>query len=262
MGARIKVVAPARNRWSSQSTGFALDIGHDRHGQFFALRGEADALAQVDFTVLQSQPVERHLLLLARTAAARQPRKDRFLCGHDEREWFVAAVPGAASTVLQAKESLKPAAVRAMQARMGLNARKANTRHNAAFRRQGEWFFVPLESSFAVDEKFILRWEPLNRGRGSKSHFVEEVYRTGGELVHVNDRYPRGLTQAQHEALLKRNPNAKAWPWRVMRRNPGVYARGAVRHSDHATIVLHDWHRVLMNTENEAPSMSHVAFLD
>ena len=30
---------------------------------------------------------------------------------------------------------------------------------------------------------------------------------------------------------------------RAMRRNPGVYARGAVRHSDHETITLPVWHR-------------------
>ena len=50
--------------------------------------------------------------------------------------------------------------------------------------------------------------------------------------------------------------------WRTMQRNPALYAKGRVRHSDHATIVLHDWHQVLMNRESEAPAMRHVAFLD
>ena len=40
-----------------------------------------------------------------------------------------------------------------------------------------------------------------------------------------------------------------------MRRNAGVYVRGKVRHADHKTIVLHGWHRVLMNTEGEAKAM-------
>jgi hypothetical protein len=31
----------------------------------------------------------RHLLLMARSWT-----KDKFLCGHDERHWFVCAVPG------------------------------------------------------------------------------------------------------------------------------------------------------------------------
>jgi hypothetical protein len=47
-----------------------------------------------------------------------------------------------------------------------------------------------------------------------------------------------------------------------MRRNPGVYARGTVRHSDHATITLPFWHRVIMNTETQSRTMANVAFLD
>jgi hypothetical protein len=58
------------------------------------------------------------------------------------------------------------------------------------------------------------------------------------------------------------NPKAAHWGWRAMRRNPGVYARGTVRHSDHDTIVLPFWHRVVMNTETQSRTMSHVAFLD
>ena len=48
----------------------------------------------------------------------------------------------------------------------------------------------------------------------------------------------------------------------AMVRNAGVYVRGRVRHSDHKTIDLGVWHRVLLNTETDAPSMRHVAFLD
>jgi len=47
-----------------------------------------------------------------------------------------------------------------------------------------------------------------------------------------------------------------------MRRNPGVYARGTVRHSDHDTLNLQLWHRVLMNTETQSRTMANVAFLD
>jgi hypothetical protein len=50
--------------------------------------------------------------------------------------------------------------------------------------------------------------------------------------------------------------------WTQMRRNPEVFARGRVRHPDHKTIHLDDWHRVVMNTENQATSMSHLMFLD
>ena len=47
-----------------------------------------------------------------------------------------------------------------------------------------------------------------------------------------------------------------------MYRDANVYARGRVRHPDHKTIFLNGWHRVLMNTENEAPGMRKVVFLD
>jgi hypothetical protein len=47
-----------------------------------------------------------------------------------------------------------------------------------------------------------------------------------------------------------------------MIRNAEVYAKGTVRHPDHATLVLRDWHRVAMNTEQAARAMQHVAFLD
>jgi hypothetical protein len=41
-----------------------------------------------------------------------------------------------------------------------------------------------------------------------------------------------------------------------------VFAKGAIRHPDHATVVLRGWHRVSMNTEQAARAMRHVAFLD
>lgn len=263
IGARLHVeVRPPVRNWDGGiiRTRYSLDIGHDRHGQFFAVRGDEQSLAEAEFSLLNKQKDDRHLLLLVKNEDS--GRKDRFLCGHDEREWFVAAVPGPASTVVQAKEALKPQPVRQAQARKGLNARQANTRHNAAFRRQGEWFFVPMDKPMTVDPKLILRNEPLSRGGGSKPHYVEQLYRTGGELVYVNRQHPQGITQAQYNKLIQRSPAAKKLIWHQMRRNPGVFARGAVRHPDHATIVLHDWCRVLMNKENKAQGRKNLAFLD
>ena len=259
IGARLRV-EPPRRVWGAAASGYSIDIGRDREGQFFSLRGDDASLASVEFLLLNKEKDDRHLLLLAKSTDG--ARKDKFLCGHDEREWFVAAIPGSASTVMQAKEALKPAPVREAQARKHLSARHATQRRNAAFRRQGEWFFVPVETSMAVDPKLILRWEPISRGGGSKPHHVEQLYRTGGEIVYVTQKHPQGLTEAQYKNLLLRNPGAKRWSWLQMRRNPGVFARGAVRHPDHATIVLHDWHRVLINEEHRAPSRSNLAFLD
>jgi hypothetical protein len=48
----------------------------------------------------------------------------------------------------------------------------------------------------------------------------------------------------------------------MMTRDPELFARGTVRHPDHATITLHGWHRVVMNTEHQSSAMRHVVFLD
>ena len=84
---------------------FAIDIQHDRDGEFFEFRRHERVRNAVQLTVLQTDSSDRHLLLLVRVDAE---KKERFLCGHDEREWFVAAVPGTASTVSQAKDALQP----------------------------------------------------------------------------------------------------------------------------------------------------------
>jgi len=157
-------------------------------------------------------------------------------------------------------DALQPQDVRDSLASNPVSSRKRYARKNRAFRRQGEWFFVPAPS-VVVNEKLILRDEPLSRGRG-KPHLVEQLHRTGGELVYVCATHPAGIAEAEYRKLIRSNPNAARWHWSRMVRNAGVYARGTVRHSDHATITLPFWHRVLMNTESQSRTMAHVAFLD
>jgi hypothetical protein len=256
MGARFKV-SVASERLTSND--YAVDIQRDRDGQFFELRVPTHLGASLDLTVMQSEPKQRHVLLAVRKTGER-PQLDRFLCGHDEREWFVAAVPGGASSVRQAMDELQPPAVRDALRSHRVSSRKRYARKNRAFRRQGEWFFVPAPS-FVTEEKLILRNEPLRRG-GGKPHFVEQLCRSGGETVHVCDRHPNGVTPKEYRKILRRHPDAARWRWQVMRRNPGVHARGTVRHSDHATLTLPFWHRVIMNTETESRTMANVAFLD
>ena len=257
MGARFKVsVVPAQH----MSNDYAVDIQKDRRGEFFELRVPEFLRDSLDANVLQADKRDRHLLLFVRPP---EGKPARFLCGHDEREWFVAAVPGGASSVVQAKEALKPLAIRARQSQLKVPPRLRNRRKNAAFRRQGEWFFAPVSAweRDRVDEKLILHNEPLRRGVG-KPHLVEQLYRAGGELVYVCSRHPNGFSEAQYRKLLQSNLSASQWGWRPLRRNPRVYARGRVRHPDHATITLPDWHRVVMNTETETETMRNVAFID
>jgi hypothetical protein len=256
IGARLKV-ADRSSRGARTTGGISLDVRADRHGEFFEIVHPPETAAEV--AVLDVQPADRHLLLLVREGKD----KSKFLCGHDERHWFVAGIPESApvGTVRQAKEALKPAEVQTAQARKRLRARARSRRKNAAYVRQGEWFFLPVPD-LTVDEKLILTNEPLRRGNGGKPHWAEFAYRTGGETVYVCSRRPNGVTEAQYKVILAGNPKAKGWGWRTMRRNPGVYVKGRIRHADHATITLHGWHRVLMNTEGQSRAMRNVAFLD
>lgn len=257
MGARFKSQVMERERWGGND--YAVDIQRDRHGPFFELRLLRTLETQLEVDVLQVRPRERHLLLLVRR---QEPERtlDRFLCGHDEREWFVAAVPGRVSSVAQAMESLKPEPVLAAQAEAGLTARQRHSRNNRAFRRQGEWFFIPMPG-LNPDPKRILRDEPIRRGRG-KPHSVERLYREGGVQVYVCRRYPNGVLESEYRRLVREDPSRGRWGWRRMQRDAAVYACGEIRHPDHRTITLPMWHRVLMNTETQSRTMSQVAFLD
>lgn len=254
IGARAKLRTDTRR---NRTSGASIDIGTDRFGEFFdiaAVQPEA-----VDVNVVDAQPRLRHLVLMSRD----DDGKHKFLCGHDERHWFVAAVPetAAVSTVATAMEALKPVDVRRLQRQVAVKPRKLNRRRNEVFVRQGEWFFLPVGGKFQLSKYFILRNEPLRRGAG-KPHFVEELFRDGGETVYVSTQHPNGLTSAQYERAISRQPQLRQLHWVVQRRNPRVFVRGKVRHADHKTIVLHDWHQVLMNTETQAIAMRNVAFID
>ena len=256
IGARLKLADRPSGRRRMVS-GIALDVLKDREGEFFELALSAPSKSEL--VVLDVQPAERHLLLMVREGTARS----KFLCGHDERHWFVAGVPevAPANTVRQAMEALKPAAVRAAQQRLAVPTRVRNRRKTAAYIRQGEWFFVPVPG-LKVDSMLVLHNEPLTRSTGGKPHWAEFCYRKAGEQVYVCSRFPHGLTGAQYARLLARDPEARGWGWQILRRNPEVYVTGRIRHQDHATIKLREWYRVWMSRENESAAMRHVAFLD
>ncbi len=257
IGARLKVVARTQRRTSSTAGLVNLDIVRDRRGEYFEIAPQRSS--NLDIAVLDIQSADRHLLLLVRE----ENWKNKYLCGHDERHWFVAGIPETASvgTVRQAMEALQPREVRSALARHRVAGNFRNRRKNSAFVRQGEWFFLPVDN-FIVDQALVLNNEPIRRGNGGKPHWVDFCYRTGGESVQVCDRHPNGVTEIEFRKILAANSRAKNWGWRTMRRNPGVYVLGRVRHPDHATITLHVWHQVVMNTENESRGMRNVAFLD
>lgn len=261
LGARAKIRPLVTNRWRQTTGPVVIDIGTDRRGEFFDIQATTDA----DMQVLDLQVKDRHLLLMVRQPADRPglpDTKDKFLCGHDERHWFVAGVPEAApvSSVVTAKEALKPELVRNLESGKKGKRKKRHRRKTNTFVRQGEWFFIPAPGVTA-DEKLVLQNEPLRRGRG-KPHMCEFLYRVGGTTVYVCGQYPNGLTDKERKALHKRSPAAVKWNWQTMQRDPTVFVRGRVSHADHATILLGGWHRVAMNTENQSRAMASVAFLD
>lgn len=242
IGARAQV---RERRWRDG----LIDITNDDRGERFDLMLDRGSRVQV----LDVQSTDRHLLLLI--------DKARFLCGHDERHWFVAAIPETtrAKTVRGAKEALMPPAVRKSLARHNVKQSNRHRRRNDAFVRQGEWFFIP-EPELRISMQLALLNEPIRRGAG-KPHIVQYVFRKGGVPVYVSSVAPNGFKESKYRAWLRNHPREKV-AWTVMRRNARVFAKGKVRHPDHKTIRLNCWHRVEMNTETKAKAMRNMAFLD
>ena len=209
-----------RNKFAAMGARAQVDVTEDRceigivtdsDGERFDLRLPQDG--SVEAKVLDLQAAERHLLLSIHDRQFNETQK--FLCGHDEFHWFVAAVPDNSEPgkVEEAMEALKPRAVRDEQERRRVKRRHRTRRRTAAYIRQGEWYFVP-EPDVVVPPKEVQHNGVLVRGRG-KPHQVQWLYRQKG-------------------------PEAK------------TYARGRVTHEDHSTVKLDEWHRVMVNTESRA----------
>jgi hypothetical protein len=218
-------------------SGFSLDF----NGVGFA----------ADAEVVCIDPADRHLVLLVRSDGA----KSKFLCGHDERHWFVAAIPEAArgvTSVESAKAALQPPIVASLAGR--LPRKRRFDRRNEAYLRQGEWFFVPAPNLRAEPWQ-IRRNEPLARAGGTP-HVLREAVRRGGQPIYVgNGGAISAVVWAKLDERRRRG-------YTLMHRDPELYARGSVRHPDHATVMLRGWHRVVMNTEQGAKAMRHVIFVD
>lgn len=267
IGARVKVVqfSIVRSGWSrvnsrGEDLWVVLNIGRDKLGEFFEIRTLADA--HQDLLVLNTDSRRKHLLLLSRQfdEQGKLHAKQKFLCGQDEGHWFVAAIPEdePVSTVAAAQIALKPEEVRLREEATGVTRKEGFRRRNAAFIRQGEWFFLPA-GEIETNPLRLLRNEPITRGNGGSPHWAEQCYRMGGETVYVSRKHPAGLTAAEYFRLPE---NQRKIGFRMMKRDATVYVRGEITHRDHKTVYLNGWHRVLMNTENRARAMRFLAFLD
>jgi hypothetical protein len=150
-----------------------------------------------------------------------------YLMGRDERQLFMCQLPKAATSVKAAMESLKaPTVILAEGKQLGKTL------------RQGEWFLLNptpeetevlkkyLKSSLAVIHKKASVGQFAGRAAG-KPHVAEE-------LIAIPDA----------EAVLSHG-------FRVRPRST-VFIRGALRHSDHETLKLGDWRKVILNAEPQA----------
>ncbi|MDR2116381.1 MAG: hypothetical protein LBP87_08365 [Planctomycetaceae bacterium] len=252
MGARAKFTEVNDSIWNRFSgrrvqQGVRMNIQHDKKGTFF----NVVATSAAEITVLDVQPKDRHLLVMAKITneETNEVEKEKFLCGHDERDWFIARIPEnrSVSNVLTAKEALKPNIVITAQELKKVGNKKKNRHRNKAFIRQGEWFFVPAPE-IEPPEWMILRDEPMVRTNGGKPHTAEYLYRTGGTSVYISHEYPNGLSEENYRRLLLKQ-KISASSFQVRRLNMEVYVKGRITHPDHKTVLLNGWHRVMPNTE-------------
>ena len=268
MGARLKVSEP--NRWSRRP--FVIDIKKDRKGEFFDIEVKKD----IEMMILDIQKQDRHLLLLVKEPNVNPhlpPINSKYLCGHDERNWFTCAIPNSipVTSVSKAKQALKPKVLRDLEAREGLKTKLSHKRHRKLksgrkIHRQGEFMFIPEPDFQPPTGSLVIihRNEPMRRGAGN-AHFAEYLYRMGGTKVYVRGSSDgMGLTEDEYQRRIRENPSEAKWGgWRVMMRDPKVYTMGKITHKEHRTLDLgHVWHRVHLNTENEAIGFTSVAFLD
>jgi hypothetical protein len=257
IGASVRVESwvapPPWRRDESSEPAPNLDIRRGRRGECFVLTLPDSATS----IVLNTDLRRRHLLLLVN----HDGEKSRYLCGHDERHWFAAAIPEDEPGVVNvetALRSLMPAWVRHRLGR--LRGRQRHRRRNPVYVRQGEWFFIPTPELHPAPLT-VRRREPLWRGRG-KVHVLEYAHRCGGTVVYTRWRGSKHdeLTQQEFDAL----PDAERSDptWRQWLRGMDVYAMGRITHPDHATVVLQGWHEVFVNTEWRARARHRLRFLD
>ena len=223
MGARLEVSKESARQsriWRGQQRWFAAqpfsaNIRTDEKGEHFVISiGDNSKIPPKEIAdpgldlskiqVLDVQPKDRHLVLQVVLGEGRDMQVDKFLMGHDERHWFMARVGDNVTTVKQAKDDLKPAEVVQELKRKKVKRSKRNKRKNAAYVRQGEWFFIPEPDFFPGKQAIVARNEPLVRGGGGKPHIAEECCRMGGTTVMVNRRLASsGISVAAYEKMLQ-----------------------------------------------------------
>ncbi len=265
IGSRLKISKMIRRNSLS-----GINILKDKKGEFFSVFLHPDIqdnevsfqvaaidpkLKQMVFVIahpdFKAKEVSRNNFVFEKTNGT---ISERFLIGRDERHCFVAGIT-AANSVKEAFDSLRPSAANLALQKAGVKSKDWRKRKNKGYIRQGEWFFIP--SAFQETHSTVIhKNEPISRN-GGKPHFVEEIVRTGGEVVYVGNR--EVLTKEDYELLDSKSRT------RYTQRTRGakVYGRGKVSHPDHYTITLKGWHEIHLSTEKEAKTNAFVSsFID
>ena len=161
MGARVRVGTLA-DRTVRDDRRVAIDIRRDAEGEYFEIRVPERDAPRVD--AVDVRPRLRHLLLMVRARGAARSRSSS--AATTSAHWFVAAVPEAARVGDRPHGQGGPQARRgpAVALRHGVRPRDRNRRKNAAYVRQGEWFFLP-QPDLRPDAAMVLRDEPSAAGQ-------------------------------------------------------------------------------------------------
>jgi hypothetical protein len=138
-----------------------------------------------------------------------------FLVGKDETHLFIAQLPKVVSTVEMAHRILKPQETRDMK-----NAK-----------RQGEWFFVPINDR---EEKSIDDW-------------IEECKTS--DVIPIDKFDPKKFAPLQKNFVIGGRPGHAHVAEEGLRTDLGTFVRGKITHPDHSKVVLHVWRKVVHNKE-------------
>lgn len=158
----------------------------------------------------------------------------RLLVGMDERHLFISQMEEGKSptTVKEAHNSLAPVGIPGTKKR----------RKKQNIKRQGEWFMVP-----ATQEEIQEINQAIKDGKLEK----KVALGSGGD-----GRLPgRGKPHVAKERVrlgVTGTVTRSRWSWQQNTQWAASYVRGWVRHADHKTIKLQDWHRVESNNEDRS----------
>ena len=239
-----------------------VDVDFDQCTEFFALT--INPWLRNDVAVLDAR--DRHVLMRAGSTS-------KLLLGHDERHLFVVSVPNGASVsnVRGAMEALKPEVVNRKQVSRNVKWADRNRRRNRGFVRQGEWFFVPIDVVPQLRRITVQYKVPLPRMvSASAPHTCDElVYiqatvrehtkrerllatdeslerleRAGAKLLNSPDAILSALDSPRPAIVRIEHTVREHIPERLL-------VRGCVRHRDHKTIQLREWHEAHMAGQSD-----------